>query len=158
MKTLIAYYSLGGNTRKIAQRLQQETGGDLLEIKTVHPYTGSYNAIVEQGHREVNSGYLPEIQPVTADLSSYDRILLGSPVWWYTFAPAMHTFLQGRDWAGREIYPFATNGGWLGHTFPDFAQACAGAHVHPGLNVQFDGRSQQTPDSEIARWIEENLK
>jgi len=81
MKTLILYYSYGGNTRKIAQLLRQEIGGDLEEIETVKPYTGSYNDIVEQGAREIDSGFMPEIKPLRSDAASYDRIILGSPVW-----------------------------------------------------------------------------
>ena len=49
MKTLILYYSFGGNTRKIAEMIQQQLGGDMEEIQTVKPYTGSYQSIVDQG-------------------------------------------------------------------------------------------------------------
>ena len=48
------------------------------------------------------------------DISSYDRVILGSPVWWYTFFPAMKTFLYENDLAGKEIWPFLINGGWIG--------------------------------------------
>ena len=87
----------------------------MCEIETVTPYTGSYNAVVDQGQREVNSGFEPELKPISADLSQYDTIILGTPVWWYTFAPAMRTLLAHQDFSGKVIYPFATNGGWLGH-------------------------------------------
>ena len=50
-RVLVAYFSWSGNTEEMASYIAEQTGGDLLEIKTVHPYTGSYNAIVEQGHR-----------------------------------------------------------------------------------------------------------
>ena len=86
---IIIYYSMGGNTRKIARMIADETGADIAEIKTVKPYKGSYNEIVEQGHSEVDSGFEPEIQPFTADLNKYDTVYLGTPVWWYTYAPAM---------------------------------------------------------------------
>lgn len=93
MKPLIVYYSYGGNPNRIAEMIQKKTGGDLLRIETVVPYTGSYNSVVNQGQEEVNRGYCPEIKPVNVDWSQYDTIILGSPVWWYTFAPAIHTFL-----------------------------------------------------------------
>lgn len=152
MKTLILYYSLGGNTKRIAEIIHSITGGDLVQIDTVVPYTGSYNAIVKQGHEEVNRGYLPKIKPVSIDFASYDRIILGSPVWWYTFAPAMHTFLKGQNWNGKEVHPFATNGGWIGHTFEDFKKVCTGADVRKGLNIKFNGNSLQTPEEEIRNW------
>ena len=60
MKALIIYYSFGGNTERIAKMIEKETGADMLEINTAKPYTGSYNEIVDQGHREINSNFLPE--------------------------------------------------------------------------------------------------
>jgi flavodoxin len=153
MKTLILYYSYGGNTRKIARMLQQEIGADLEEIETVKPYTGSYNDIVDQGQREINSGFMPEIKPLKVDVSGYDRIVLGSPVWWYTFAPAMKSFLHNNDLSGKSIYPYATNGGWIGHTFEDFERDCKDAKVQKGLNIRFDEKQLLTSEKEIKKWI-----
>lgn len=153
MNTLILYYSYGGNTKRIAQMIQKKIGGDLAEIKTVKPYSGDYNAVVDQGQREVNRGYMPEIKPLKVDIQAYDRIVLGSPVWWYTFAPAMKTFLNACDLSGKVVFPFATNGGWIGHTFRDFEQECKGADVRKGLNVKFDGASLRTPEKEIETWL-----
>ena len=153
MKTLILYYSYGGNTKSVAEKIQKEIGGDLVRIDTAVPYTGSYNQVVDQGQREVDSGYCPELKPVNVNLDAYDTVVLGTPVWWYTFAPAMHTFLKQADFAGKTVYPFATNGGWLGHTMKDFGKFCKGAVVKPGLDVRFDGNHQRTSDAEIQRWI-----
>ncbi|MFQ8849892.1 flavodoxin [Ruminococcus callidus] len=104
MKLLILFYSYGGNTRQIAKLVQQETGGDLCEIEIATPYTGSYNDVVDQGQREVNSGFTPKLKPVSADLKNYDTVILGTPVWWYTYAPAMRTLLQSSDFSGKVIY------------------------------------------------------
>lgn len=157
MKTAIIYYSFGGNTKKIADIIKEKTNGDLFEIETEKPYTGSYNSIVDQGQKEVNNGYCPKIKPLSIDLSEYDNIVLGTPVWWYTFAPAMHTFLNENNFNGKTIYPFATNGGWIGHTLEDFESACKGATVKKGLNVKFSGKRQVTPAAQINNWIE-NIK
>jgi Flavodoxins len=153
MKTLILYYSLGGNTRKIAEMIQQQLGGDIEEIQTVKPYTGSYNSIVDQGQKEVEQGYMPEIRPLKSDITSYDRFILGSPVWWYTFAPAMKAFLHGNDLAGKVIYPFVTNGGWIGHIFEDFQKVCPKADVKKGLNVVFDQNKLRSSENIIQGWI-----
>lgn len=88
MKILTVYYSYSGNTRKIAEKIQREIGGDIAEIVTEKPYSGSYNDVVEQGQREVNDGYKPAILPLSKDAAEYDVIILGTPVWWYTYAPA----------------------------------------------------------------------
>lgn len=152
MSALILYYSYGGNTRRIAQLLSKELGADLLEIQPVTPYTSSYNEVVDQGQREVEAGYMPPIQPLPSDLSAYNTIVLGSPVWWYTFAPAMKTCLSELDFSGKTVWPFATNGGWLGHTLNDFAAACPGAQVMPGLDIRFDEHTLRTPEDKIVAW------
>ena len=109
MKKVIVYYSYRGNTKSIAEMIQKSTGADIARIETVVPYDGDYNSVVNQGQNEVNSGYCPGIKPLNIDLSKYDEVILGTPVWWYTFAPAMHTFLKENDLSGKTVYPFATN-------------------------------------------------
>ena len=79
MKSLIVYYSLtNGNTKRIAEMLQQATQADIAEIQTVTPYTGGYDAVVAQGQEEVNRGYEPEIQPLLVSVADYDRIFIGT--------------------------------------------------------------------------------
>ena len=138
MKFAIIYYSLGGNTRRIANMIKDKISADIFEIETKTPYTGTYNQIVNQGQDEVDSGFCPEIKKLNIDLSKYDTVFLGSPVWWYTFAPAMHSFLNKYDLSGKKIFPFATNGGWLGHTLKDFSSMCFGANVEKGIDIRFD--------------------
>ncbi len=155
MKSLILYYSFGGNTRRIAELLQSHINADLAEIKTKTPYTGSYDEIVDQGAKEVKAGFMPEIEPITVNLDNYDTILLGSPVWWYTFAPAMKTFLHQYSLAGKTVYPFATNGGWLGHTLKDFKKACKGAEVKNGIDIRFDEATLRTNENTILQWAKQ---
>lgn len=152
MKPIVICYSYSGNTRRVAEKLAAVTGADLAEIRTVRPYTGSYDDVVAQGRREVDSGFLSELQPLDVDLSRYDTVILGTPVWWYTFAPAINSFLHGADLAGKTVHPLATNGGWLGHTFRDLERACPGTDFQAGLNVRFNGSRQLTADAEIRKW------
>lgn len=154
MKALIVYYSYTGNTKKIAQMIQNEIGGDIAEIDTVVPYEGDYNTVVDQGHEEVNRGFMPQIKQLNVNLKDYDTVILGTPVWWYTFAPAVKTFLNNNDFSGKTIYTFATNGGWIGHTFKDVGNACTGANVKPGINIRFNESSLVTSENEIKKWIE----
>ena len=153
MKSLILYYSYRGNTQRIAERIHSAIGGDIARIDTVVPYTGSYDDVVAQGEREVKQGFLPELKAMDIDLSRYDTIVLGTPVWWYTCAPATRAFLTAHDLSGKTVYPFATNGGWLGRTLKDVAALCLGADVKPGLDVHFDDTTLRTPDKTIDRWI-----
>lgn len=153
MHPIVIYYSYGGNTRRMAEKISKALGADIAEIKTVSPYTGSYEQVVDQGQREVDSGFMPEIQPLPMDLEQYDTVILGTPVWWYTFAPAMKTFLHRNSLAGKTVHSFATNGGWIGHTFQDFAKACLNANVKRGLNIRFEGNELLTSDADISAWV-----
>lgn len=153
MKTLILYYSYGGNTKKVAEMIHREILSDIAEIEIVKPYIGDYNSVVDQGQKEVHIGFTPEIKPLKVDITSYDRIILGTPVWWYTFAPAVKTFLSRSNLDKKVIYPFATNAGWLGHTFQDFEKACPKATVNTGMNIKFNKERLITPEAEITTWI-----
>jgi len=154
MKSLIVYYSFGGNTKKIAEKIQSKIGGDIAEIKMVNPYTGDYNEIVEQGHDEVRRGYMPAIEDLGVDLNDYDTIILGTPVWWYTFAPAVKTLLNSSDLSGKKVYVFATNGGWIGHTFEDVKAACPSSNVQKGISIRFHGSRLSTSEKDIDKWID----
>ena len=103
MKSLILYYSYRGNTQRIAERIHAAIGGDIARIDTVVPYTGSDDDVVAQGEREVKQGFLPELQAMDLDLSRYDTIVLGTPVWWYTCAPATRAFLTAHDLRGKTV-------------------------------------------------------
>ena len=111
-RMLVVYYSWSnGNTKRIAEQLARRTGADIARIETVQPYTGSYQDIVDQGQREVERGYKPEIRPLAVDLADYDVIAVGTPTWWYTMAPAVRSFLAQHDFADKTVVPFMINGG-----------------------------------------------
>lgn len=157
-KLLIVYYSWSnGNTERIAKLLQGTAGGALLKIDTAAPYSGSYNDVVEQGQREVDQGYEPELKPVKVNISDYDVIAIGTPTWWYTMAPAVKTFLHQNDFTGKTVVPFMTNGGWPGHVIRDMKSACPGAEFACEMQVQFDsngGDRLETPENKIKAWAQ----
>lgn len=65
-KMLVVYYSWSnGNTKKIAEQLADETGADIARIETTEPYRGSHEDVVEQGKREVEAGFMPQINPLS---------------------------------------------------------------------------------------------
>ena len=156
-KVLIAYYSWSnGNTERIAEQLQKAIGGDLAKIDTVVPYSGSYDEVVSQGQDEVRRGYEPEIKPLSVNIADYDVIVIGTPTWWYTMAPAVKTFLHEQDFTGKTVIPFMTNGGWPGHVIKDMKNACTGAKVVCDMEIQFDstgGSRLETPEQEIKTWM-----
>lgn len=157
-KMLVVYYSWSnGNTKQIAEQLAKATGAELAEIDTVQPYTGSYDEVVDQGQREVNAGYKPEIKPLTVNIQDYDVIAVGTPTWWYTMAPAVLTFLSAQDFTGKTVIPFMTNGGWPGHVIKDMKANCKGAEFAHEMEIQFDSTGEahlETPEKKIDAWIE----
>ena len=159
---LIVYYSQAvGNTRRIAEMLQKETGADIAMIDTADPYIGSYNDIVEQAKDEVNRGYRPKIKPIDYDIDNYDIIAVGTPTWWYTMAPAVTTFLSSQSWSRKTVIPFATHGGWPGHVIKDMKALCKGADFRCEKEIQFDstgGDVLKTTEKEIGKWIDEVKK
>lgn len=94
MKAIVIYYSYSGNTKNIALHIAEALNADTAVIDTVKAYEGDYDAVVKQGKDEINKGFKPPIKPINIDLSQYDTIILGTPVWWYTFAPAVKTFYR----------------------------------------------------------------
>ena len=156
-KMLIVYYSWSnGNTERIAQMLQKETGADIVRIDTVTPYEGSYDDVVNQGQDEVKRGYEPEIKPLGANAADYDVIAVGTPTWWYTMAPAVRTYLHSENFDGKTVVPFMTNGGWPGHVIKDIKAACKGAKTACEMQVRFDsegGSHLETPVEQINEWI-----
>ena len=105
-KTLVVYYSQSrGNTKKIAR--------EIASIDTVQPYNSSYDELVYGlSKTETQNKVCPPIKPLDKDPAYYDRIVLGTPTWWYTMAPAVRTFLTETDLTGKELVLFATHGGW----------------------------------------------
>ncbi|MBR7186781.1 MAG: NAD(P)H-dependent oxidoreductase [Clostridia bacterium] len=154
MKTLVVYYSLGGNTRAVARRIARALKADVLEIRTTKTYPDDVDVLHGLAQQEVKTGYIPQLHPYRVDFDKYDAIVLGTPVWWSTFAPAMKTFMKGKDWKGRKVFPFTTNGTTIGHTPSDFRKALKGAEVAPILSVQFEDRVQVTPENIVKAWLE----
>ena len=158
-RMLIVYYSVSnGNTKRIAKRLQETTGADIVRIETVKPYSGSYNDIVEQGQREVNRGYQPKLKPLAVNPADYDVIAVGTPTWWYTMAPAVLTFLKSCSWKGKTVIPFQTHGGWPGHVIKDIKNICKGAAFSHEMEIQFDstgGAELITANDRIDAWTEQ---
>lgn len=157
-KMLVVYYSWSnGNTERIAKQLQTATGADIAKIDTAAPYPKDYNTTVDQGQREVESGYQPPIKPLGKAVADYDIIAVGTPTWWYTMAPAVLTFMSAQDWNGKTVVPFMTNGGWPGHVIKDMTRAARGAKIVCPMEIKFDsngGAILETPEDDIESWIE----
>lgn len=152
-KKLIVYFTYTNNTKKIAEDIKSKLNCDILEIKPVQPYDKDYDTVVRLEQNNETAKKTPDIQNINVDLSKYDEIILGTPVWWYTIAPVIRTFLKQNDLSGKKIIPFATNGGWIGRTFKEIKDLCQNSTVENEMNIVFEGSELSTPKKEVENWI-----
>lgn len=153
-KILIAVFSYTGNTRRVAEAIQRKTGGTLIEIEPETPYSKDYQAVVKQGKEEVDSGFLPKLKTKAANIRDYDVIFVGSPIWWYTIAPPVASFLHDHDLSGKTVVPFFTHGGYgIGHSLKDIRKYAPGA-VQAG-EFELDRNSLKEMDARITKWLKE---
>lgn len=139
-KVLVAYFSLGGTTRKVAQAIQQKTGGDLFEIKTEKPYPTDYHATIDIGKKEKEDNVRPKLAGPLPDMKQYDVILLGYPIWWYIEPMAVKTFVEAQDLSGKTILPFATSGGsGVEGSVSDLRKTLPNAKVKDGILLNSTG-------------------
>ncbi len=136
-KTLVLYYSLTGNTKMVAEEFANRLGADIEEIVCVDPYDTNFIACIERCKKEREAGTVIDIEPVKADLSKYDVIFIGYPVWFGTYAPPIATFLANNDLSGKTIVPFCTFGsGGLESSVKDLTTAQPNAKVLEGYGVR----------------------
>lgn len=110
MSMLIVYYSLDKNTELLAKLIAKETGADTAELKPIKPYPKSGPAKMIVGGCAAISGDEPKLIDIP-DVSKYDTLFLGSPVWAGTFSPPMKTFLKNADLNGKRIAIFVSHSG-----------------------------------------------
>ena len=152
-KTLVAYFSAGGVTKALAERLAQAVGADLFEIRPAVPYTDAdldwRNPQSRSTVEMKNPASRPEIAE-TCDVQGYDRIFVGFPIWWYVAPTIINTFLEGYDLTGKTVIPFATSGGsGIGKTNERLAPSCKGAKLMDGKVFKGNVGHQ-----ELAAWVE----
>lgn len=138
-KVLVAYFSwsTSGNTEKMAKVIQEQTKGDLFEIKPAKPYPDDYEECTEVAKAEKENNDRPEVAGLPDSLEKYEKIYIGYPIWWHTAPMVIGTFLENYDLSGIEVYPFAQSASMDEEQFEesmDFIRKSAGkATVHDGL-------------------------
>lgn len=153
-KVLIAYFSWGGNTKSIAEKINAQVGGDMFRIETATPYPEDYN---EAAYGVAKKQHEENIHPAlkdNGDVSSYDIVFVGTPAWWYEMAPAVKTFLENNNFEGKTIVPFITHGGGGKYTIAeDMGKLAKGAKVLNPLVIYENGNDQT--DKEITEWLKQ---
>ena len=171
-RVLVAYFSRAdentggvgyiekGNTRILAEMVADITKGDLFEIKTVKSYPKEYRPATEVAKQEKENNERPEINGPLPDMSQYDVIFLGYPIWWSDLPMGVYTFLEKESFAGKTIIPFCTHeGSGIGNTERFIAETTK-AKVLPGLEMR--GKKAQTQQAEarkdMEKWVNESLR
>lgn len=161
MKTLIIYYGYGIHTKMISEMIQNKIDCDVYRIKPVKEYSTDYDKVVNETEDNLESRKTPEIEDITVNLDDYDKIILGTPVWWYTIAPPVRTFLTKYDLTGKTLIPYATNAGWLRETFNEIKEL-TNANVVNEKSIKFTTDHSEnklvTSEDEINKWIDETKK
>ncbi len=156
-KVLVAYFSASGVTGKVAERLAEEIGGTLFEIEPETPYTNAdlnwqdknSRSSVEMNDRESR----PAIRSKVEDMGQYDVVFVGFPVWWYREPSIIDTFMEGYDFSGKTVVPFATSGGSpIGDSGKNMQALAPGAKVMSGKRLGADA-SGKALGSWASEWI-----
>ena len=120
MKKLVVYYTMQGNTKKVAEIIADKLGTDIIEISPKKKYTVA-NALI-LARRDIENKNSPEIEPLELDIGVYEEIIIGTPVWWYTFTPPIRTFIKENDLSGKKIRLFCTHRGAPGSTITNMKE------------------------------------
>ena len=149
-------YSVGnievGNTKIVADYITEIIGADQFEIVT-HKYDGmAYNLLIKLAKEEAKNGELPPYEGTAPDLSKYDTVFIGGPVWWGTYPQVMFTFFRDHDLNGKTIIPFVTHeGSGLASTVSDIKKAWPNATVKEGFAIY--GHEVRTGKVKVEKWI-----
>ncbi len=113
MKTLMVYYSLEGNTEYVANRIKEKTGADVLKLVPKKAYHDKGFAKFFWGGKSAVMAEKPELEAYEVDLSAYDRIVFGFPVWASNFTPPIRTFIEDNKegLGGKKFAAFACQSG-----------------------------------------------
>ena len=160
-KTLVVYFSFShGNTKSIAERLQKALDADIVKLEPITSYPHDNDKMDKQGREEVNSQFKPKLKALGVDLKSYDRIIIGTPTWWYKMAPVVLSFMSSNDFNDKTVVPFSTNAGWAGSVIKDMTELAQqkGAKVVSGHAFLFPDNNSGQPSvsspEELEQWLE----
>ena len=149
-------YSVGnievGNTKIVADYISEITGADQYEIVT-HKYDGmAYMPLIDLAKKEAADGELPTYEGAAPDLSRYDIVFIGGPVWWGTYPQVMFTLFRDIDLAGKTVIPFTTHeGSGLANCVDDVKKAFPKANVNKGFSIY--GHEVRSSKAKVEKWL-----
>ncbi len=154
-KILVAYFSAGGATARLAKTIADATGGDLFEIKPQLPYAAADLDWTDSRSRSTIEMNDEACRPAIADrvenMMQYDTVFIGFPIWWYQAPRIIEAFLESYDFAGKILVPFATSGSsGMGKTDSILKAVCPSATWLAGKRMQ----SRESAEA-VRKWLSE---
>lgn len=165
-KSIIVYfsrvdenYSVGviekGNTEIIAEMIAERTGAEMFKVERTTPYNANYNKCIEEAKQEQSKNARPEIK-ATKDITAYDTVYVGYPIYWSDIPMPMYTFLESVKWQGKTLIPFCTHeGSGFGSSLRTLKRICKGASLKTGLDM-YGSTAQNERDNaknQVERWL-----
>lgn len=151
-RRLVAYFSRSGNTRVVAGLIHRTFQTDLFEIRPATPYPEDYLETVEQARQERDSGRERALETTVSNMSDYDTVFLGFPIWGETTPPIIRTFLSAHDLSGKTLIPFVTHGGYgLGNSQSVLASHAGKARLRPGFVMEAD--QERRTMNQVNNWL-----
>lgn len=146
-----------GNTEYIAELIRKQTKADMFEIVPQNAYADTYDQMVRRAEQEQEKNERPAIKNKIENISQYDTIYVGYPIWWSDMPQIMYTFFDTYDLKGKNIIPFCTHAGsGLSGTVGRIKKLEPQATVYKGLAIY---RTDVTgSDSKVKSWIEKKEK
>lgn len=140
-----------GNTEVIAEFIQEITGADIFKVEPLEPYSADYMTCIEEAKVRTRTHDAP-IKEKVPDLSSYEVIYVGAPVYWGGMPEELFTALKGLDYTGKIVRPFVTHEGSGLSSIPNqLKQICTGATVTSGLAIT--GSLVNSARDKVESWI-----
>lgn len=150
---LIAYFSRSGNTKNMAEKIAERTGGELFEIIPAEPYSENYNRTVERFRREREEEARPPLALHVNNMEQYNTVFVGYPNWGSDMPHVVRTFLEEYNLENKNIVPFCTSGGGgFGRSVNTLRNLCPDSNILEGLQVS--GSQVERRNNEINRWLE----
>jgi flavodoxin len=149
-KTLVTYFSATGTTRKVAQRVAKAAGADLKEIQPKQVYTDADLNWHNEKSRSSVEMKDKSSRPAMAkkiDVSAYDVVYIGYPIWWGVAPTIVNTFIESAKLTGKKVVLFATSGSSTIDNSKKELKA-----TYPKLNIVDAKLLNSTTDAELTAW------
>lgn len=158
MRALVVFFSLEGNTRSVAEAVAEETGADVIELLPVSVPSSTGFSKFFRGGKSAMMKEAPELKPLNLDPAGYDLVFLGSPVWAWTYAPPIRSFLKEHDLSGKKVALFMCHGGGPGKAAEKLTEAVQGAVLGKLLLQDPLKADREASLAEIRRWTERMIE